>query len=196
MQGNIQNAKISSAIGANYQLSKEELRENKPQRDEFYTLKKHPIVCILDNLNNAHNVGIIIRLCEAFRIEKLFLCGNIPTLKSKKTRLSSKGTQNWIDIEYASSTDELLSTLKEKDYLLIGVEFAKNSEKYVSKNYKAPMAFVFGNERHGINSKTLNLCDSSVYIEMFGMGNSLNVSTTAGIILADAVSKYRLSEAK
>lgn len=174
----------------NYQLSKEELREHKPKRDEFHTLEKHPIVCILDNLSNAHNVGVIIRLCEAFRIEKLFLCGSTPTLKSKKARLSSRGTQKWIDIEHVSSTDELLSTLKDKNYLLIGVELAKNSENYISKEYKNPTAFVFGNERHGINSKTLNLCDSSIYIEMFGMGNSLNVSTTAGIVLADAIGKY------
>ena len=175
----------------NYQLSKDELRKYKPKRDKFHTLVKYPIICILDNLSNAHNVGVIIRLCEAFRIEKIFLCGTTPTLKSRKTKLSSRGTQKWIDIEYVPSTDELLLTLKKKNYLLTGVELAKNSENYISKEYKNPTAFVFGNERHGINSKTLNLCDNSIYIEMFGMGNSLNVSTTASIVLADAISKYK-----
>ena len=93
-----------------------------------------------------------------------------------------------------ASTDELLSALKEQKYLLTGVELAKNSENYISKEYKNPIAFVFGNERHGINTKTLNLCDNSIYIEMFGMGNSLNVSTTASIVLADAISKYKLTK--
>ena len=88
MKENMTKEKTPSVTDINYQLSKDELREGKPKRDEFHTLEKHPIVCILDNLSNAHNVGVIIRLCEAFRIEKLFLCGSTPTLKSKKTKLS------------------------------------------------------------------------------------------------------------
>jgi len=173
----------------NYQLSKKELRVNKPTRKEFPLLSKHPIVCILDNLSNAHNVGVIIRPCEAFRLKKIYIVGSTPTLMSRKTKLSSRGTEKWIEIEYYSSILDLLCELKIQKYSIIGIELTTNSQKYNQAIYKFPVAFILGNEKNGISNDVLAVCDSSVHIEMFGMGNSLNVSTAASIVIADAVEK-------
>ena len=171
-----------------YQLSKEELRETKPSRDEFLKEKRFPIVCILDNLSVTHNVGVIIRLCEAFRIEKIYICGDTPTLQSRKIRASSVGTEKWIDIEYNKSTLHVIEDLKQ-EYKVLAVELTKEAPTHTSMNYETPTAFIFGNENIGVNDDVIKSCDGAVFVEMFGMGNSINVSSCASIIIADAVSK-------
>jgi len=170
-----------------HQLSKEELRETKTSRENFKQLSKHKVVCILDNLSNAYNIGVIIRLCEAFRIEKLYVCGDAPGLSNWKLKNTAVGSQKWLDIEYTTDTNEVIQNLQEKDYLVSAVELTKNAQIYNETKDMKKIAYVFGNENFGISDSVINRCDYSVYIPMYGMGNSLNVSTTASIIIANAI---------
>lgn len=172
-----------------YQLSKEELRETKTSREDFKQLPKHQVVCILDNLSNAYNIGVIIRLCEAFRIEKLYVCGDAPDLSNWKLRNTSVGSQKWLDIEYETDTNEVIKKLQEDDYIVSAVELTKNAQQYDNTKDVNKIAYVLGNENFGISDEVINSCDNSVYIPMYGMGNSLNVSTTASIIIANAVAQ-------
>ncbi len=74
-----------------YQLSKMELRETKPNRKEFLNIKRSPIICILDNLQDSYNIGNIIRLCETFLIDKIYLCGISAKIGiKKKVKISLK----------------------------------------------------------------------------------------------------------
>jgi len=57
------------------QLSKEDLRKNKPTRDDYLSQPKLPLVLVLDNVTNSFNIGSFIRLADAFAIEKIIVCG-------------------------------------------------------------------------------------------------------------------------
>jgi len=65
------------------QLTKEDLRKNKPARDDYLTKRKTPLIVVLDNVTNSHNIGAFIRLADAFAIEKVIVCGEI-TISDKK----------------------------------------------------------------------------------------------------------------
>lgn len=175
-----------------YQLSKEELRDTKTSREDFKQLPKHKVVCVLDNLSNAYNIGVIIRLCEAFRIEKLYICGNAPALSNWKLRNTAVGSQKWLDIEYVQDTTKIIKDLQRQDYMVSAVELTKNARQYNYTKDLNKVAYVFGNENFGISDEVINCCDNSVYIPMYGMGNSLNVSTTASIIIANAILELNL----
>jgi len=170
-----------------YQLSKEELRDTKTSREDFKKLPKYQVVCILDNLSNAYNIGVIIRLCEAFRIEKLYVCGDAPDLSNWKLKNTAVGSQKWLDIEYIKDTNEVIKSLQKQDYIISAVELTKNAQVYNDTKNIKKIAYVFGNENFGISYDVINCCNNSVYIPMYGMGNSLNVSTTASIIIANAI---------
>jgi TrmH family RNA methyltransferase len=55
--------------------------------------------------------------------------------------------------------------------------------------YKRPVAIILGHEKNGVSKDVLKLCDLAVEIPMFGFANSLNVATSAGIILYEVLGK-------
>lgn len=72
-------------MSSRIQLSKEDIRQNKPTREAYVNLPKTPLVLVLDNVTNSYNVGSFIRLADAFAIEKIIVCGEL-TISDKKLK--------------------------------------------------------------------------------------------------------------
>jgi len=172
------------------QLSKEDIRKNKPSREDYLNQPKLPLVLVLDNVTNSYNVGAFIRLADAFAIEKIIVCGEL-TISDKKLKKASRNEAKWVCIEYSDSTISSLQTLSDKGYTIYGVELCHESVDYKEVNYTPPCALVLGNERKGVSETALKLSDQLIHISMFGMGNSLNVSTAGAIVLAECASQIR-----
>lgn len=177
---------MNSAI----QLSKEELRENKPARDEYLKKPKLPLILVLDNVTNSYNVGAFIRLADAFAIEKIIVCGTL-TISDKKLKKASRNEAKWVCIEYSDSTTASLQTLLDKSYTIFSVELCHESIDYKEVAYPSPCVLVLGNERKGVSEAALKLSHQQIHIPMFGMGNSLNVSTAGAIVLSECASQIR-----
>jgi len=172
------------------QLSKEELRKNKPTRDEYLGKAKTPLVLVLDNVTNSYNVGSFIRLADAFAIEKIIVCGEL-TISDKKLKKASRNEAKWVCIEYSDNTATSLQTLIEHNYTVFSVELCDQSVDYKEVSYPSPCVLVLGNERKGVSEAALKLSHQHIHIPMFGMGNSLNVSTAGAIVLAECASQIR-----
>lgn len=172
------------------QLTKEHLRENKPLRDEYLSKPKIPLVLVLDNVTNSHNIGAFIRLADAFAIEKVIVCGEL-TISEKKLRKASRNEAKWVVVEYSDSTTSSLHTLLDNEYGIFSVELCHTSVDYTDVTYSSPCALVLGNERKGVSEAALRLSHKLVHIPMFGMGNSLNVSTAGAIVLAECAKQIR-----
>lgn len=172
------------------QLSKEDIRKNKPTRIEYLNQPKLPLVLVLDNVTNSYNIGAFIRLADAFAIEKTIICGEL-TISDKKLRKASRNEAKWVCIEYSDNTTSSLQVLLAKGYAIFGVELCHESVDYKEVTYPAPCALVLGNERKGVSESALQLSHQQIHISMFGMGNSLNVSTAGAIVLAECASQIR-----
>jgi len=172
------------------QLSKDDLRKNKPTRSEYINQPKLPIVLVLDNVTNSYNIGSFIRLADAFAIEKIIVCGEL-TISDKKLRKASRNEAKWVSIEYSNSTILSLQTLLDKNHTLFSVELCHQSVDYKDVIYPSPSALILGNERKGVSEVALQLSHQQIHIPMFGMGNSLNVSTAGAIVLAECASQVR-----
>jgi len=172
------------------QLSKEELRETKPTRNDYLNKPKTPLVLVLDHVTNSYNVGSFIRLADAFAIEKIIVCGEL-TISEKKLRKASRNEAKWVSIEYSDSTTASLQGLLDAGYTLFGVELCRDSVDYKEIDYPAPTALVLGNERKGVSEGALALTQQQIHIPMSGMGNSLNVSTAGAIVLAECAHQLR-----
>lgn len=172
------------------QLNKEDLRKTKPTREEYLTKPKLPLVLVLDHVTNSYNIGSFIRLADAFAIEKIIVCGEL-TISDKKLKKASRNEAKWVSIEYSDSTTETLQSLIEQDYTVFSVELCHESVDYKSVTYPASSVLVLGNERKGVSEAALELSHHQIHIPMFGMGNSLNVSTAGAIVLAECTSQIR-----
>lgn len=172
------------------QLSKEDLRKNKPARNEYLTQPKIPLVVVLDNVTNSHNIGAFIRLADAFAIEKVIVCGEL-TISDKKLNKASRNEAKWVCVEYSDSTTSSLQILLNNGYRIYSVELCHQSMDYAEVTYAAPSVLVLGNERKGVSEAALELSHQHIHIPMFGMGNSLNVSTAGAIVLANCANQMR-----
>jgi len=170
-------------------LSTEQLRESKLSRQAYNKKPKNKVVLLLDGIQSSHNIGAFIRLADAFIIEKVVIC-KAPNLNPKKLNKTSIGTEKWVNLQYETDAIESVKKLKSQGYQIASIELCKSSTNYLSVNYQnKPTVLVLGSEKLGVCDEVIELSDLLVHVEMFGMGNSMNVASAGAIVLADLVSK-------
>jgi len=172
------------------QMNKDDLRKTKPSRDEYLQKPKLPLIVVLDNVTNSYNIGSFIRLADAFAIEKIIVCGEL-TISDKKLRKASRNEAKWVTVEYSDNTTTSLQALLDENYTVFSVELCHESVDYKEISYPKASVLVLGNERKGVSEAALKLSHHQIHIPMFGMGNSLNVSTAGAIVLAECASQVR-----
>jgi len=166
---------------------------NRADPEKFQYDEKVPIVVVLDNIRSMHNVGSAFRTCDAFRIEKIFLCGitgKPPHRDIHKTALGATETVAW---EYCKNVTDIIDKLKE-EYEVILIEQTTDSIPLQNFNPIANQkyCFVFGNEVFGISDDLMPLAKKSLEIPQFGTKHSLNVSVSLGMVLWDVYQKAYL----
>ncbi len=147
------------------------------------------IVVVLDNVRSVLNVGAILRTCDGAGVKKLYLCGITPDITHKKISKTALGAENYVKTEHKKSALEVVEYLKKEGFSIISVEQASNSEDYSNIVYNNKVCLIFGNEISGVDIELLNISDKIVELPMLGKKNSLNVSTTVGIILYHIISQ-------
>lgn len=173
-------------------LTKPELRAGKLNREDYAKLPRLPLILILDSLKSAHNVGTILRLAEAVRAEKVYICGNTLMPPNKKLKTSSKGAERWVPWEYVPSTLSAVMRAKTEGFKVISVEVSETSKLYTEIDFQgAPQAFVLGREYDGVASEVLAASDAVVHLPMYGMANSINVSCAAAVVTYHAISRLK-----
>ena len=175
-----------------HQLDKQELRSQKNDRKDFWNQKRNPIYIVLDSLKCAHNIGTILRLSDATLVEKVFICGNTIIPPNRKIKDSSRGAEKWVPWEYKQNVIETITELKKNSITIVSLEIANRSIEYTDLKITFPICFVFGREYDGVNPEVLALSDYIVHLPIFGMANSINVSTTVSVMLYEALKSMNL----
>ena len=161
--------------------------------DDFKTVKKTPIIIVLDNIRSLNNIGSVFRTSDAFLIEKIYLCGitaKPPHKDIHKTALGSTDTVEW---EYAENTMNLIERLKSKNIKICSIEQAQNATMLndFSPEPESTYALVFGNEVKGVAQDVVNASDIVIEIPQFGTKHSLNISVSCGVVVWDVFRKMK-----
>ncbi len=159
--------------------------------EEFKRVRKRPVTLVLDNVRSLNNVGSAFRTADAFRIERICLCGitgTPPHREIHKTALGATESVDWLHeedpavvVEELKSTGHRIVLLEQTDQSVPLSEFDPGSDN--------KWCFVFGNEVYGITESLIPLADYWVEIPQFGTKHSLNISVSIGIVLWDFLSK-------
>jgi 23S rRNA (guanosine2251-2'-O)-methyltransferase len=144
---------------------------------------RNEVYLVLDNIRSVHNVGAIFRTADATRVKKIFLCGITPHPPRVDLEKTALGTIEHLPWEHCKSAKLKVKNLKRNGIQIVALEQTDASIDYRQFKYKKPCAIVLGNEVEGIDDDVLALCDGVIDIPMYGIANSLNVTTTAGIVL-------------
>lgn len=151
----------------------------------FKEAAKLQVVVILDNVRSQHNIGSVFRTADAFRVERILLCGITaipPNREMQKTALGATETVEW---EYFENSLQAVEQMRMAGYSILAIEQADDSlplENFDPSKFDK-IALVFGNEVQGVNEAIVKDADECIEIPQFGTKHSLNISVTAGIVL-------------
>lgn len=151
----------------------------KDQKD-YYDPALAPILVALD-LQTPMNIGAMIRLAGNIGCRKLIFTGNQQHFRADKIRRTATSAYGHVDWEFCEH-----HFWKEKipdDYHIVAVETTANAASVFDAQLKGKFAFVLGNERFGIDDKSLEMCEGAIYIPMPGIVKSMNVVQAANVVL-------------
>jgi len=154
--------------------------------------QKFPITLICDNVNNAANIGSLLRISDALGVEELIFCGENLQL-SKRMKKTSRSTEKYVSHKVESDILQVVTSLKAKRYFIIALEITDSSTSLddFTLNTNQPIALIIGNENIGVSEDILKLADEIVHIKMFGENTSMNVVQATSITLYELIKQLQ-----
>ena len=147
--------------------------------------KENAFVVILDHLEDPHNLGAIIRTCEAAGVDGII----IPKDRSVEVNATvikvSTGAISNMNVARVTNLSRTIDELKKIGFWIVGTDM--NGTSYDEIDYKGKIAIVIGNEGSGMSRIVKESCDFIASIPMIGTTNSLNASVATGIMVYEAV---------
>ena len=139
------------------------------------------IVVILDHLEDPHNLGAIIRTCEAAGVKDIILPKDRSVQVNSTVMKTSAGCLDRVNLYQVTNLVQTINYLKKQGFWIIGTDM--EGTDYKKLDYQGKIAIIIGNEGNGMSRLVKESCDFIASIPMYGTVNSLNASVAAGIIL-------------
>lgn len=162
---------------------------NRLSVEEFKEAKKLPLIVVLDDIRSLYNVGSVFRCGDAFRIEAVYLCGITACPPNAEIHKTALGGEDSVDWKYFERTEDAIEELHKNGVFVYSIEQVEGSTKLQNLSLKPATykyksyAIVMGNEVKGVKQTVVDMSDGCLEIPQFGTKHSLNVSTTAGIVI-------------
>lgn len=163
-------------------------------RDAFSKADKLRLVVVLDNVRSLHNVGSVFRTGDAFRVERIMLCGITATPPSAEIHKTALGAEDVVEWQYFASTMDAVAALRSEGFKVFAIEQCEGSvalQDFVAE-LGCRYAVVLGNEVKGVQQEVVDVSDGAIEIPQFGTKHSLNVSVTAGMVIWEFAKKLGL----
>ncbi len=163
-----------------------------PFEDVLDLLKKedNPMVVILDELQDPHNVGAIIRTAVAFGAKAIFLPEHNQAPITGVVIKTSAGMVFRIPIVRIGNVNQTIRKLKDNNFWIYGLLMDGDTSLKDAK-FDTPTVVIIGNESEGIRQKTLELCDVKLSIHMTENCESLNASVAASVVLYEYFRNFK-----
>ncbi|MBE6052981.1 MAG: 23S rRNA (guanosine(2251)-2'-O)-methyltransferase RlmB [Clostridium sartagoforme] len=151
-----------------------------------------PFIVILDEIEDPHNLGSIIRTAELCGVHGIIIPKRRNVGITSTVYKCSVGAIEHMRIAKVTNINSAIDELKKAGLWIYGADIAGDEYSY-EVNFSGPCAMVIGSEGRGISKLTLKKCDKLVKIPMIGKINSLNASVAGGIMMYEIL-KGRLAK--
>jgi len=159
-------------------------------RDVLSRRTRHFTVAVED-IFQLHNTSAVMRTCEVFGIQDLHV------IEEKYGKTIDKeialGAQKWVDVHRYDSVAPCIARLKADGYRIIATSPHEGSCLLEDFDITCRSALFFGTERDGLSDEVLKYADGFLKIPMVGFTESLNISSSAAIVIQDITHRLRQS---
>ena len=146
---------------------------------------KTPLLVMLDGVQDPHNLGAVLRTCDAVGVDGVLLGKHRSVNLNATVAKVSVGAIETVKVAEVTNLNQTIKQLKEKGYWICGSEM--NAMDYRKADFTIPLVLVVGSEGFGISSLVKKNCDFLVSVPMQGKINSLNVSVATGVLLYEVL---------
>ena len=154
--------------------------------------EQQPFIVILDEIEDPHNLGSIIRTAELCGVHGIIIPKRRNVGVTSTVYKCSAGAIEHMKIAKATNINPTIDMLKEQGIWIYGADIDGKDYSY-NTDFSGPCALIIGSEGKGISNLTLKKCDLLVKIPMIGKINSLNASVAGGIMMYEVL-KGRLTK--
>ena len=149
---------------------------------------KKGLLVMLDGLEDPHNLGAILRTCDAVEVDGVLIRKNRSVSLNSTVAKVSCGAIDTVKVAEVTNLSETLKKLKKEGYWAVGAD-NNEAKDYRSVDYNMPVVLVIGSEGSGISRLVKEQLDFSVKLPMFGQITSLNASVAAGVMLYEILNQ-------
>lgn len=173
-KGEVHQGVIASISSFEYSSVEDILNEAKEREED-------PFIVILDEIEDPHNLGAIIRSCETAGVHGVIIPKRRSASINSTVYKSSAGACNYLKVAKVTNINRTIDELKEKNIFVYGTD--GDAKSYYNKtNLTGPIAIVIGNEGKGISMQVKKNCDDLIKIPMRGKITSLNASNACAVV--------------
>ena len=144
-----------------------------------------PFLVILDELEDPHNLGAIIRTAECTGVHGVIVPKRRSASLSYTVGKASAGAIEYMRVARVTNIAKTIDELKARGVWVYGADL--NGTDYLDCDLSGACAIVIGNEGKGISRLVREKCDVIVSLPMKGHINSLNASVAAGVLMYHAL---------
>jgi TrmH family RNA methyltransferase len=145
-----------------------------------------PLVQLVEHGENADNLGMLLRSCDAAGATGVVLAADTTDPFSRRVVRGSRGAVFTLPVCISNDPARAIETARKRGIQVIASS-AQSETSYTAPDYTKPTMLIVGNEHVGISQTVREMADEVVRIPMLGRINSLNIAVAASILLYEAV---------
>lgn len=147
-----------------------------------------PFFLILDELEDPHNLGSIMRTADAIGVHGIIIPKRRSVGLTAVVAKASTGAIEHVPVVRVTNLAQTVDSLKERGVWIAGTD-AKGASDYRKMDATLPLAIIIGSEGRGMSRILKDKCDFLYYLPMVGHVTSLNASVAAALLMYEVYRK-------
>jgi len=175
-------------------MDRANITDDRAEKFRSTIARRQNFTVILENVHDPHNIGAVIRSCDAVGIHEVFILYTEEShnyLRKKVGKNTSTGTRKWVKSHFYDDLDQCFYDVRSRYTSIWGTHLSEGARSLYEMDLKQPVALLFGNEHVGISQKALSQIDGNFIIPQYGMVQSLNISVACAVTLFEALRQRR-----
>ncbi len=152
--------------------------------------QEDPLILILDELEDPHNLGSILRTADATGVHGIIIPRRRSVGLTAVVAKASTGAIEYVPVVRVNNLSQTVDQLKERGVWVAGTD-ALGSSDYRRMDATLPLAIIIGSEGKGMSRILKERCDFLYHLPMVGQVTSLNASVAASLLMYEVLRKRK-----